>query len=110
MIRPSSHIRYPLTVSKKDFHITLGVFTVDPGYCVEYFFTSGRNLKTGSWLFCHETDYISVTNFTMSHQKVIWSRLVSRLEWNSEMADIILRMSGICHCVKMSFPYNPFKV
>ena len=38
------------------------------------FSTSGRNLKTGSWLFCHETDYISVSNFTVSHQKVILSR------------------------------------
>ena len=47
----------------------------DPGYDMGYFSTSGRELKTGSWLFCHETDYISVSNFTVSYQKVISSRL-----------------------------------
>ena len=52
-----------------------GCIQFDLSYCMGYLFTSGRNLKTGSWLFCHETDYISVKNFTMSHQKKIWSRL-----------------------------------
>ena len=28
-----------------------GCIQFDPGYCMGYFSTSGRNLKTGSWLF-----------------------------------------------------------
>ena len=28
----------------------------------QYYSTSGQNLKTGSWLFCHETDHFSVPN------------------------------------------------
>ena len=39
-----------------------------------YFSTSGRNPKTGSWLFCHETDDISVPKFTLSHKKVFLRR------------------------------------
>ena len=47
----------------------------DSGYCMGYFSTSGQILKTGSWLFCYETDYISVSKFSVSHQKVSSSRL-----------------------------------
>ena len=52
-----------------------GFIQFDPSYIMEYFSTSGRTLRTGSWLCCHKTDYISVSNFTESHKKVISSRL-----------------------------------
>ena len=38
---------------------------------IDYFFISGRNLETGSGLFCQETDYMSLSNFIVSHIKVI---------------------------------------
>ena len=52
-----------------DLHETMRVYSIhciqfDPSYCMEFLATSSRNLKTGSWLFCHEIDYISVSNFT----------------------------------------------
>ena len=52
-----------------------GCIQFDLGYCKGYFSTSGRNLKTGSWLFCHENHYVLVLNFTVSNQKVISSQL-----------------------------------
>ena len=58
-----------------DFHESIGVYTIVPELFHVVFSTSGRNLKTESWLFCHETDYILISNFTVSHQKVISSRL-----------------------------------
>ena len=40
----------------------------DPDYDMGYFSTSGWNLETGSWLFCDETDYITVSKFQfLSH-------------------------------------------
>ena len=38
---------------------------------IGYFSTSGRNLETGSWLFCQETDYMSLSNFIVCHIRVI---------------------------------------
>ena len=52
-----------------------GCIQLDKGSFMGYFSTSGRNLKTGSRLLCYETYYMSVSNFTVSHQKVILSRL-----------------------------------
>ena len=52
----------------------------DPDYGMGYFSTSGRDLKTGSWLFCHETDYQILPWVIKKWFRVDW--VAFRYSWN----------------------------
>ena len=66
-----------------------------------YLSTSGRNPKTGSWLFCHETEDISVPKFTLSHK----NRIFEATESHSEVGktgntgnSLVFPVPPISHC------------
>ena len=52
----------------------------DPGYCMEYLSTSGRNLETGSWLFA--------LKLTMFWHKFFLESIKTRSETISPLSDI----------------------